>query len=206
MILWTIIPVKSLEITKSRLSAVLSLQERAELTQTLLVRTLCLLHTVPSITETAVITQDPIVANMAATFGCRWAAEPAGSGLNGAVTTGTALAAEKGATHCLVLPSDLPFLDALEVRKLVRLAETAVSQPTLILCSDRQQQGTNGMILPTGLGFRFWYGRNSFYHHQQEAARLGLACHITQLPGLQFDLDTEQDYNHYAKKCERILC
>lgn len=165
----------------------------------LLERTLGLLQTVPLIAKTAVITQDPIVANMAATFGCQWAAEPAGSGLNGAVMVGTALAAQNGATHCLVLPSDLPFLDGAELAELVRLVETAVAYPTVFLCSDQQQQGTNGMILPTGLGFRFWYGRNSFQRHQQEVARLGMACQIVQLPGFQFDLDTEQDYDFYTR-------
>jgi 2-phospho-L-lactate guanylyltransferase len=200
MNLWVVVPVKLLQKTKSRLGGILSPGERAQLTQVLLERTLGLLQTVPRITETAVISQDPIVATMAATFGCQWTAEPAGSGLNAAVAIGTTLAAQNGATHCLVLPSDLPFLAASELAELIGLAETAVLHPTLILCSDQQQQGTNGMILPTGVGFRFRYGRNSFYHHQQEAARLGLACQVVQLPSLQFDLDTEQDYALYTKK------
>ncbi|WP_420642513.1 2-phospho-L-lactate guanylyltransferase [Candidatus Leptofilum sp.] len=197
---WTILPAKSLHLTKSRLSAVLSLAERAELTLHLLERTLGLLPRVTLLGETAVVTQDPTVAEMAMRFGCRCLAEPQGSGLNGAVSTGVKLAAQNGASHCLVLPSDLPFLADEELAKLVGLAETAVSQPTLILCGDRQQQGTNGLIVPTGWGFRFGYGRNSFHYHQQEATRLGLACHVTQLPSLQFDLDTEQDFALYAKK------
>jgi 2-phospho-L-lactate guanylyltransferase len=158
------------------------------------------------ITETAVISQDLIVSNTAAAFSCQWTAEPIGSGLNGAVTTGAALAAANGASHCLILPSDLPFLDGGELAKLVRLAETAVSQPTVFLCGDQRQQGTNGLILPTGVAFRFRYGRNSFHHHQQEAARLGLACQIVQLPSLQFDLDTEQDYALYTKKHSLLSC
>jgi 2-phospho-L-lactate guanylyltransferase len=154
---------------------------------------------VPLITETAVVTQDPIVADIATSFGCRWTSEPLNSGLNGAVATGSALAAANSASHCLILPSDLPFLDARELAEWVRLAETAVSQPTLFLCSDRQQQGTNGLILPTGIPFRFRYGRSSFQLHQQEANRLGLACHIARLPGVQFDLDGEQDYDFYLR-------
>lgn len=206
MNLWTILPVKSLHQTKSRLASILSPDERAKLTLHLLERTLDLLQTVPLITETAVITQDRIVANMAAAFDCRWSAEPVGSGLNDAVNIGVALAAAEGATHCLILPSDLPFLAGNELAELVMLAEATDSHPTVILCGDQQKQGTNSMILPTGLGFRFWYGRNSFHRHQQEAAHLGLACQIVQLPSLQFDLDTEQDYNLYAKKNECIPC
>ncbi|GJM42925.1 MAG: hypothetical protein DHS20C20_32070 [Ardenticatenaceae bacterium] len=205
MNLWTILPVKSLHQTKSRLRAVLSPGKRAQLTLRLLERTLRLLQTVPLISETAVITQDPVVAKMAVSYACHWTAEPIGSGLNGAVTAGMALATANGASHCLILPSDLPFLDAREMAKLIRLAETAVAHPTLFLCSDTQQQGTNGMILPTGLGFRFRYGRNSFHHHQQEASRFGLACHIVALPSFQFDLDTEHDYAFYTKNRSQIF-
>ncbi|WP_420628171.1 2-phospho-L-lactate guanylyltransferase [Candidatus Leptofilum sp.] len=199
MKLWTILPVKSLLQTKSRLSNMLSQPERAELTLHLLDRTLSLLQTVPLLGETAVITPDRIVAKMAARFGCRCLAEPPGSGLNGAVTAGVTLATQNGASHCLVLPSDLPFLQQDELAALVAQVTTAVSQTTAILCGDRQQQGTNGLIVPTGWEFRFGYGRNSFHYHQQEAARLGLACRILQLPSFQFDLDTEQDFAFYTQ-------
>lgn len=200
MNLWTVLPVKSLQETKSRLGRVLSLDERGQLTQRLLVRTLALLQTTPYICETAVISRDANVQAIATQFGCRSAAEEAGSGLNGAAAAGVALAAANGATHCLVLPSDLPFLRESELLELVYLAQTAVHHPTLILCSDRQQQGTNAMILPVNLAFRFQYGRNSFQLHQQEASRLNLICQIAQFPGLQFDLDTEQDYDFYTKQ------
>lgn len=199
MNLWTIIPVKSLHQTKSRLGAVLSPDERAALTLHLLARTLSLLPSVALIRETAVITQDPLITKTAAQFGCRTLAEPPGSGLNGAVAVGTALAAQNGANHCLILPSDLPFLQANELVEMVGWVETAVSQSTIILCGDRQQTGTNGLIVPTGLGFQFGYGRNSFQFHQQEAKRLNLLCEAIFLPSLQFDLDTEQDYAFYVK-------
>lgn len=201
MNIWTILPVKTLAQTKSRLAGILSPDERAELTLHLLARTLGLLPLVPGLGETAVITPDPTAAEMATQFGCRTLAEPPGHGLNGAVTAGVALAAQNGASHCLVLPSDLPFLMVEELAELVDLIATAVPHPTLILCGDRQQQGTNGLIVPTGLGFRFGYGRYSFQHHQQEANRLDLAYHLVALPGLQFDLDTEDDYALYAKSC-----
>jgi 2-phospho-L-lactate guanylyltransferase len=199
MNLWTILPVKLLSQTKSRLAGVLSPEARAALTLHLLERTLGLLSLVPGLRETAVITQDPVVAKLAGSFGCRWLAEPPGSGLNGAVAAGVALAEQHGASHCLLLPSDLPFLTADALAKMVGLMETAVSQPRLLLCGDQQRQGTNALGVHTGTGFRFAYGRNSFQRHQQEAARLGLACHIVALPSLQFDLDTEEDFAFYSK-------
>ena len=201
MNLWTILPVKMLHRAKSRLAGVLSPDERAALTLHLLERTLGLLPLVPGLGETAVITQDPVVSQLATQFGCQTLAELPGSGLNGAVSAGVALAAQNGASHCLILPSDLPFLQANELAELVGLAETAVSQPTVILCGDRQQQGTNALIVPTEVGFCFGYGRNSFQYHQHEATRLKLPCNIANLPTLQFDLDTEQDWALYKANC-----
>lgn len=199
MNLWVILPVKSLRQTKSRLGQILSLPERAQLTQSLLERTLHLLQSIPAIHKTVVVSRDPVVREMAARYQSLTASEPAGSGLNGAAATGAALAAASGASHLLFLPSDLPFLSQGELTLLLAKAETAVSQPTLFLCSDQKQQGTNAMILPTSVPFRFQYGRNSFHLHQQEAARLGLTCQIMELPSFQFDLDTEQDYMFYTK-------
>ena len=199
MNLWVILPVKSLQQTKSRLGHILSSAERAQLTQTLLIRTLHILNNTPTITEIVVVSQDPIVAKIAAQHDSRCVAEPPGGGLNGAVTTGAGLATTNGASQLLILPADLPFLSQFELDMLLTEAETAVAPPTLFLCSDEKLEGTNALILPAGVPFRFQYGRNSFHQHQQEAARLGLTCQIMQLPSLQFDLDTAQDYDFYTK-------
>lgn len=206
MNLWTILPVKSLHQTKSRLSGVLSPDERADLTLWLLARTLHLLSAVPQLNQTAVITQDPIVAERVMAAGCRWLPEPPGSGLNGAVMAGVTVAGQGRASHCLILPSDLPLLTAAELAELVTQVETAVSQPTLLLCSDRHEQGTNALVIPTGVEFQFWYGRDSFHRHQQEAGRRGLACQIVELPGIQFDLDTEQDYMVFTNSVPLSIC
>ena len=109
MNLWTILPVKMLHRTKSRLAGVLSPDERAALTLHLLERTLGLLPLVPGLGETAVITQDPVVSQLATQFGCQTLAELPGSGLNGAVSAGVALAA----LQCL--RATLPYLSALRL-------------------------------------------------------------------------------------------
>jgi len=214
MNLWTILPVKSLQETKSRLSGILSPVERAQLTQTILSQTLALLHMVTAVQQTIVVSRDPIVANMATAAHCRTIAEPAGSGLNGAVTLGATLATDNGASHLLILPADLPFLSKDELELLLCAAETAPTSPTgnsrtrgqavsphtLFLCSDQKQQGTNALVLPAGSEFRFGYGRYSYQRHQAEATRLGWVCQTLYLPSIAFDLDSEEDYNRYTNE------
>lgn len=197
MNLWTIIPAKSLQQTKSRLANILSPEERSRLTQSLLTRTLQLLAETAVPTQIVVVSRDAQVAEIAHRWQAHWVAEPQGSGLNGAVASGSAFALAQNASHLFVLPSDLPFLNRAELTTLLTQVETAASQPTIILCSDEKQEGTNALILPAAVPFRFSYGRYSFQYHQQEAMRLGLACQIVQLPGIQFDIDTEEDYAIY---------
>lgn len=208
MNLWVIVPVKSLQETKSRLSRILLPGERAQLTQAILARTLTLLQTMTAVCQILVVSRDSTVANLATHAGCHTIAEPVGSGLNGAVTIGAAFAASKDASHLLILPADLPFLSRDDLDLLLYQLETAptssrgqaVSPNTLILCSDQKKEGTNALLLPAGSRFRFHYGRYSYQHHQAEAARLGWDCQLLHLPTVQFDLDSEADYNRYTKK------
>lgn len=208
MNLWVIVPVKSLQETKSRLSRILLPGERAELTQTILARTLKLLHTMTAVCQILVVSRDPTVAAIAIHAGCQTIAEPIGSGLNGAVTIGATFAARENASHLLILPADLPFLSRDDLDLLLHQLETTSassrgrieSPKTLIVCSDQKKEGTNALILPAGSGFRFHYGRYSYQHHQAEAARLGWDCQSLHLPTVQFDLDSEEDYNRYTNK------
>ena len=71
--------------------------------------------------------------------------------------------------------------------------------PTVILSSDEDGTGTNALILPLPTPFRFHYGKGSYQKHKQEAIQLGFAVKTVQAVGLQFDLDTESDWQRYKK-------
>ncbi len=196
MDIWAVIPVKALPLTKSRLTAVLTPTERANLTQRLLQRLLRLLQNVPSVSQVVVVSRDERVWDLARPFGAITIAEDLQAELNGAVATGVRYAKMAGAERILVLPSDLPFLSGAEV---TLVGDTAVAHTSaLIICPDRHEQGTNALFLSADLDFQFQFGLGSFQKHQQEATRLSQQPHIIRSPGWQFDLDTAEDWEIYA--------
>lgn len=198
MNIWAIIPVKSLQLTKSRLTAVLTAQQRSQLTQHLLGRVLNILNDHQAISKIVVVSRDETVQALARPLAAITLAEPAQAGLNEAIHSGVRLAFMAKAERVLVLPSDLPSLTLAEVDL---VCGTAVPSPNnLIICPDRHEQGTNALLLPPDRNFQFQFGSNSFNHHQQEAKRCHLRTTIIRSPGWQFDLDTLEDWQIYQEE------
>jgi 2-phospho-L-lactate guanylyltransferase len=201
MTIWAIIPVKTLRHAKSRLAPFLEEGERAALMRHLLHRLLHVLSGVPQINNVVVVSRDAEVASIAHQHLAHIVAEQEGCGLNESVTTGASYALHNGARSVLILPADLPIVMAEDIQQMV--GETAVS-PThaMIICSDREQNGTNALLIPAHVPFRYQYGVQSLQKHVAEAARLQMNMRIVELPGLQFDLDTFRDWNEYQAQRE----
>lgn len=196
MDIWAIIPVKSLRQTKSRLTAVLSIEERAKLTQQFIRRILQLLSAETAIARIIVVSRDETVRQLAQPYGALVIAESEKAAMNGAIHTGTHLAALSGADRVLILPSDLPYLGADDIKM---VCHTAVARPHhILICPDRHQKGTNGLLLPPHLPFRFQFGPDSFSRHVAEAGRLQFPAHFIRTTGWQFDLDTAEDWQIFT--------
>ena len=75
----------------------------------------------------------------------------------------------------------------------------------MAICSDREGDGTNALLVCPPTGFTFQYGPGSYQRHLAEAERLGIAQCIVDTPGIRFDLDTEQDYESYLVRAEKSL-
>ena len=195
--IWAIIPVKPLLTSKSRLAQVLSAEARAELMREFLMRMLAELQQVFEWTHILLVSSDPAVAAIARRFGVLLLAEERPLGLNTAVTQASHQAAAHGAAGVLILPADLPFLTAVDVRHL--LAQRTGDGPMLVICSDDRGSGTNALFLSPPDAFTFQYGPGSFQKHLREGRRRRMACQIVQRPGLQFDLDTEIDWQIYQQ-------
>lgn len=190
---WAIIPVKTLNHAKSRLAPFISDNERTELVRCLLHRLLQVLREVPRIDELLVVSRDPDVAQIAVQYEACVVMEENGAGLNQSVTIGKQVAAAQGADWVLMLPSDLPIVQPDDIEGL--WGKTAVfPQPHIVICSDRHHQGTNALLMPAKTPFHFKYGHHSYAKHCEEARRLQLNVLSVDIPGLQFDLDTIQDW------------
>ncbi len=213
MTTWAVVPVKPLRYGKSRLAHILSPEERAALTTSMLNRTLEMLNNVPGIFRSLVISRDPSALKIARNYGAYTYGEGDKQDLNVALTRAAHLAAAQEATGILVIPADLPLITAEDIGMMLPEVVPGLSgghprhfgnggpprqRPRAIaICGDRSGNGTNALYVTPPLGFEFRYGDGSFQRHLEEAERLGMHSRIVHAPGLKFDLDTEDDWRAY---------
>ena len=195
MNIWAILPVKPLSQSKTRLAHILSPTERAALTQHLLEQTLQTLQQTPDVTQTLVVSRGERVIHTAQRYHTRTFSEQAPYQLKTAVTQAVKYATLQKVDGVLIIPADLPFLQAYELQNMLDKAASS----TCVICPDETQTGTNALILPSTTNFRFHYGPNSYQKHLAEAERLNMTIHITNAPGICFDLDTEADWHIYQQ-------
>jgi len=63
----------------------------------------------------------------------------------------------------------------------------------ITLFADRHGEGTNVLVLPTGLDFHFAYGPESLRRHVAESERLKVACRVILDSPWRFDVDEPSD-------------
>lgn len=213
MTTWAIIPVKPLRYGKSRLSDILTPDERAQLTTKMLRRTLQVLNNVTGIFRTLVISRDPVALKIAREYGAYTYGEGDKQDLNVALTRAAHIAAAQEATGLLIVPADLPLITVEDVEMMLAGVAPTMSRVrsrdysngtihfhhprTVAICPDRKKDGTNALYVSPPLGFTFRYGEGSFDRHLEEAEQLGMKSRIVHAPGLKFDLDTEEDWHTY---------
>ena len=106
MTLFTIIPVKPFSQSKTRLSPLLSLEQRVTLSRTLFLRTVKLAKQIGNV---VVVSRDKSVRRLAKQSGA-WSLVEAGDKLNVAIAQALEWVTARGGQTTLILPTDLPFL------------------------------------------------------------------------------------------------
>jgi len=66
-------------------------------------------------------------------------------------------------------------------------------EPGITLFADHYGEGTNVVVLPSHLDFRFAYGPGSLRRHADEARRIGVAHRIELASPWRFDVDEADD-------------
>jgi len=181
-----VIPVKPLAQSKSRLAAVLSPEQRAQLSRRLLRRTIELAGQAG---EVVVISRDSAVRKLARQAGA-WALVEAEADLNSAVRQAVRWVAARGGPAALVLPADLPRLTLADVRQIIALGQPA---PAVVLAPCRRHEGTNALLLSPPQVIAPAFGVNSFSRHYRAAQQAGLEPVVYQSEAVGFDLDVPED-------------
>ncbi len=194
MTTWAIVPVKPFVRAKSRLASVLTPEQREALAERMLRHGLATLSSVPAIAGVMVISRDTKVLAIAREYGAQTVQESGAPELNDALLRATELARLRGATSVLVLPADLPIYTAQDIEELLGLGRYS---QTVVLVPDRNEDGTNAMLIKPPALIPYSFGAGSFQRHCDLAKQHGAALKIHRSERLSVDIDTPSDLAFY---------
>ncbi len=184
---FAVVPVKDLKGTKSRLAPILNPGARAGLTLYMMGRVVAAIGEA-GVEDVYVVSPDRIVLGEAKGRGAAPLLQES-RGLNPALEEGRRRALELGARTLLVLPADLPLLDADDVRAVLEAAE---GYP-VVISPDGARTGTNALLTRPPDALPFAFGPTSFEAHLEAARSRGLDVRVCERSHLAFDLDTAGD-------------
>ncbi len=201
MALWAIVPVKPLRRGKSRLSSILSEDERAALNYYLLSHTLDTLRDIPEIEHVLVVSRDPSALALARDHGARTVQENGAPELNVALARATVLAKNYATRGVLIVPADLPLITPQDIRYMLGFVH---DPPVVVIAPDRHRLGTNALLVcPVGV-IPYDFGPNSFQRHCELARQAGARLEICELPSLALDVDLPEDLDLVSEELEDL--
>jgi 2-phospho-L-lactate guanylyltransferase len=193
---WVIVPVKPLNQAKTRLSQVLSPEERQHLAETMLRHVLGVVQHVPQLMGTLVISRDNKALSIAREYGARTVQESGAPELNAALMRATQVISRLNGSAILILPADLPLIVQEDVQAIMRMGE---DEPSVVIATDQHQDGTNALFIrPPGL-IDYAYGPGSYRRHIDKAREAGAEVHVYQSERLSLDIDMPADLKFYSE-------
>ncbi|MBS0523835.1 MAG: 2-phospho-L-lactate guanylyltransferase [Proteobacteria bacterium] len=170
--LTAVVPMKSMELAKTRLSGVLDGAGRHALARQML---------------------DHVLATLreAGLDSVHVASADEGTGdLNTDVAAAARRVQQEGARELLLVMADLPYLAASDIAAMIEAGRTSD-----VVIAEAKDGGTNALLLrpPTVLKFAFATSRPSAAFHADHARNVGIEPAIVRRPGLARDIDTPDD-------------
>lgn len=198
MKIFAIIPVKQFENSKTRLSPLLSLDDRIRLSALMLDDTLSALAGTKSLQQTVVVSSDRRAEEIAAKRGSRFLHEDKESGVNSAVELANHYCSDQGADATIVIPQDLPLLDPIDVDMPCSMAEN--EKNCIVICPSFRYDGTNLLLRKPPCVIKTYYDNDSYETHIKSANKSGIVVKLYFSKRLMSDIDTPEDARLLAKE------
>jgi 2-phospho-L-lactate/phosphoenolpyruvate guanylyltransferase len=187
-----LIPVKNLASAKQRLASILDQAARTRLAQAMLHDVVSALDAWKQRPPVAVVTSDPFAVELAREYKFEVIPDPINPGETGAIEMATRMCEDRGIEYSLVIPADIPLIEASELEEILRHAPSAGS----VLVPAADGRGTNAAFRrPAGL-FPLHFGNDSFKPHLAAAQATGKPCVVLQSSGISVDVDNPADLQH----------
>jgi 2-phospho-L-lactate guanylyltransferase len=195
---FAIVPVKKFENSKTRLSSMLGAGDRVQLAALMLDDTLAALSRAKSLRQIVVVSGDRRAEEIAARHGARFLREEKERGVNSAVELADSYCAGEGADATVVIPQDLPLLDALDVDVVCGMAENEGS--CIVICPSLRYDGTNLLLRKPPSVIKTYYDNDSYQSHVRAAGALGMTVKLYFSKKMMSDLDTPEDVRQLSKE------
>jgi len=179
-----LVPVKTSAWAKSRLSAVLDAQGRAQLVAWMLEGVLRAAAAVRA-RSLRVVGGDARTVTVARRYGVEIVPE-LGHDLNETLSLAAALVRRPGLEPCLFLAADLPFVTGDDVQALI---DDSQDGRIAAIAPAADGDGTNALVVPKGCAFEPAFGPASRVRHRLLLERQGVRVVEVHRPGLAFDVD-----------------
>jgi 2-phospho-L-lactate/phosphoenolpyruvate guanylyltransferase len=197
MSLWAIVPVKPLRRGKSRLSAILSEEERNQLNHHLFTHTIEVLKEVDAISDILVVSRDSHVLTQSREMGVRTVTENGTPELNNALLRASLFVKTFSTEGVLIVPADLPLLTPSDV---IEFLNARTTSPMIVIAPDRRREGTNMLLSDPPDLLTFSFGGQSFDRHSRLARSHGATVIEHHNEHIALDLDVPEDYQLLSSK------
>ena len=136
-----------------------------------------------------IVTSDPYAVQLAGKYGFEVIPDPENPGETGAIEMATRVCIERGVESTLVIPADIPLIEAWELEEILKQAPAEGS----VLVPAADGRGTNAAFRRPADLFPLRFGNDSFKPHHAAAKATGKPCVVLNLPGMAEDVDNPED-------------
>jgi 2-phospho-L-lactate guanylyltransferase len=182
-----LIPLKTLDKSKTRLSNVLTIEERVGLTLAMLKDVVESAVHAKGVERIYVINNDVKLARRLEEHGVKMLRDP-GKGLNNALKRGLKKIEEES-NSALILPSDIPLIEPEDVEDVIYLS----ARYDMVISPSRNMKGTNALLLKPPTLIPPLFGSDSFQCHVRAARERDVKLKVFENERIGFDVDDPID-------------
>lgn len=188
-----LLPVKNLANAKQRLAPVLEQSSRTDLARAMLTD---VAEAIADYDQTGVslVTNDPFAIELANQFRFGVIRDESNISETDAIAMATRVCESRGIESTLVIPADIPLIEAAEIRAICESAPEAGT----VLVPSRDKRGTNAVLRRPASLFPLRFGNDSFMPHLAGAIATNTSCVVLSLSGIALDIDTPEDLRELA--------
>jgi len=194
---WAVIPVKEMDGSKQRLSALLEPVQRRKLAECMLLDVLAAVSGARDVAGIILVTLDPFATKLAHDIGAHVLTDGARDGHTGAVTAAARRLVLEGVDAMLTVPGDIPRVTADEIQ--AAIAAHSPMAPSFTIVPAHDEKGSNCIIMtpPDAVPLRF--GDDSYFPHLAAARKFDIDPAIVRLPGIGMDIDHPEDVRAFMR-------